>query len=147
MRGEKIMANRKLMLEGRLDANEFLNRIVYQQSSDDFGMLDVSLVNVVVEENENEDCIDDNIRLTPSPTPSTSSSFSSSSISSSTGSSQSVGQCALCDGEPELLLLPCFDFCVCKTCWNIVESNNKKLSCPSCKSIVTQAKSVNFYQQ
>lgn len=143
------MANSKLMLEGRLDADEFLKRIVYQQSADDFGMLDVSLVNVVVEEddNESEDCVNENIRMTPSPTPSSSSSSSSSSFSTTTASSQSIGQCALCDGEPELLLMPCFDFCVCSTCWVIVEKNNKKLRCPSCKSTVTQAKRVKFNQQ
>lgn len=142
MRGEKIMANSKLMLEGRLDADEFLKRIVYQQSTDDFGMLDVTLVNVVVEDDE-EDCVDNNIRSTPSPTPSTSS--ASSSLSSA--SSHSVSQCALCDGVPELLLLPCFDFCVCSTCWQIVENNNKQPSCPSCKSAVTEAKKIKFYQQ
>lgn len=139
------MANSKLMLEGRLDANEFLNRIVYQQSSDDFGMLDVSLVNVVEDKDDsddNENFVEENIRRVPSPTPSSSSSSSYSSVSS-----QSVGQCALCDGEPELLLLPCFDFCVCETCWEIVQSNNKNLKCPSCKLSVTQAKRIKFYQQ
>lgn len=82
------MANSKLMLEGRLDADEFLKRIVYQQSQDDFGMLDVTLINVLIDHDDDEDSADE-IGRVPSPTPST----------QSTASSQSVGRCALCDEE------------------------------------------------
>lgn len=105
------MANSKLMLEGRLDADEFLKRIVYQQSQDDFGMLDVTLINVLIDHDDDEDSADEEIGRVPSPTPST----------QSTASSQSVGRCALCDEEPELLLLPCFEYCVCQKCWNILK--------------------------
>lgn len=36
------MRNSKLMIEGQLD--EFLNKIVYQQSEDDFGLMDVDRI-------------------------------------------------------------------------------------------------------
>lgn len=131
------MANSKLMLEDRLDANEFLNRIVYQQSTDDFGMLDVTLINIFIDKDDEYDCVDEEIEAIPSPTPSTSSS----------ASSKSVGQCALCEAEPELLLLPCFEFCVCQACWEILKHNNNASSCPICKAFVSEARKITFFQQ
>lgn len=131
------MANSKLMMEGRLDADEFLRRIVYQQSTDDFGMLDVTLINLFIDEDDDDKSADEEVRSIPSPTPSTQSSTSS----------QSVGQCALCEAEPELLMLPCFEFCVCQSCWDILKKNDDTPSCPSCNSTVTQAKKIKFHQQ
>lgn len=138
VRGEKIMANSKLMLQNRLDADEFLDRIVYQQDSDDFGMLDVTLVNISIDKDDDKDSTNEHEQIEPiaSPTPSTQSSTSS----------QSVGHCALCEEEPELLVLPCFEFCVCQTCWEILKKNNDTPSCPSCKAAVTEVKAIKFYQ-
>lgn len=139
------MANSKLMQEGRLDADEFLNRILYQQSSDDFGMLDVTLVNISIDSDTEEEIDDAEFESQSPASPSPSSTSTLSSESSSSGSS--VGQCASCEAEPELLLLPCFEFCVCKKCWNILEKNVDKPKCPSCNTIVTQAKEIRFHQQ
>lgn len=135
VRGEKIIANSKLMIEGRLDADEFLNRIVYQQSTDDYGMLDVTLVNVHLDQDEEEEFDGEEIERIPSPTPS----------SQSSCSSKSVGQCALCDSEPELVLLPCFDYCVCEKCWEILKNNQTEPTCPNCKAFVKSAKRINFF--
>lgn len=130
------MANSKLMLDDRLDADEFLTRIVYQQNTDDFGMLDVALVSVLIDEDDEVNCAYE-IESVPSPTSST----------QSTASSQSVGQCALCEAEPELLMLPCFDFCMCQSCWEILKSTYDTPNCPSCGVSVKKARQIKFYQQ
>lgn len=144
------MANSKLMLQGRLDAEEFLNRIVYQQNSDDYGMLDVSLINVSIDQDDEDEeiedilsskyanvIVDDEDKSTnPSPTPST----------LSTTSSKSLGQCTLCEAEPELLLLPCFEFCLCQLCWDILKKNNSTPACPNCRIKVASANKIKFSQ-
>lgn len=135
------MKNSKLLLENRLDADQFLDRIIYQQSSDDFGLLDVTHINAYIDNDDDENSFDEEIGRIPSPTPS-----SSSASSSSSQSSRSLGQCSLCEDEPELLLLPCFEYCVCEICWNILKNNCTEPTCPKCNVIVTEAKKINFPQ-
>lgn len=135
------MKNSKLMLEKRLNADQFLDRIVYQQSSDDYGMLDVTHINAFIDQDDDDNVLDEDIGRIPSPTPS-----SSSQSSQSSASSRSLGQCALCEAEPELLLLPCFEYCVCQACWDILKSNHTKPTCPSCKLTVDDTKKIKFSQ-
>lgn len=137
------MKNSKLLLEKRLNADQFLDRIIYQQNSDDFGLLDVTHINAFIDDDE-EHIPDEEIGRIPSPTPSSSSQLSQSSQSSA--SSRSLGQCSLCEAEPELLLLPCFEYCLCQTCWDILKNNHTKPLCPNCKVTVTDTKKIKFSQ-
>lgn len=134
------MKNSKLLLENRLNADQFLDRIIYQQSSDDFGLLDVTHINAFIDNDDDEISFDEEIGRIPSPTP------SSSSSSQSSQSSRSLGQCALCEDEPELLLLPCFEYCVCQICWDILKNNHTEPTCPSCKVTVVETKKIKFLQ-
>lgn len=132
------MQNSKLLLEGQIEAEDFLNRIVYQQSTDDFGLMDIGHLNVFVDEADDErDDFDEVV--------STSSETSEGNFTSSSSSSSKFGQCIVCsDNEPQICILPCFEFCVCETCWDIIKSNSTDLRCPKCKQIAKDGRKMSF---
>lgn len=132
IRGEKIKRNSQLLSEGKILCDEFLNRIVYKQNKLDFGLIDVDTVNIVIDDDDSdtEDC--------------GTSSEQSSTSTHSHGTEK--GKCVVCRNvEANLCVVPCFDYCVCDSCWNILKENsNEKLLCPSCNSAATDAKKMNF---
>lgn len=129
IRGEKIKRNSNLLANGQITCEEFLNRIVYKQNNLDFGLIDVDNVNIVIDDGDDSDSEE---------SPSEPTSFNSHKIAK--------GKCVLCSvNEPELCVIPCFDFCVCVSCWNILKENsNSELKCPLCSSTASDAKMMNF---
>lgn len=132
----------------QITAEEFLNRILYQQTEDDFGLMDVELVSIILDDEgeddggetfEDENCepVQDGISI-------------SSSQSSSSQSSSKLGQCVVCcDAEPDICVLPCFELCICESCWSVLKENRDQrpgfiLKCPKCESIVTDARTMTF---
>lgn len=51
------MRNSKLVLDGLLGPSQFLNRIVYQQNIDDYGMMDIEYVNILLDEDDDDEDI------------------------------------------------------------------------------------------
>lgn len=135
MRGEKIMKNSKLLLDGLLEPSQFLDRIVYQQNMNDYGMMNVENVNIFLDADEEDDR---NSQVTEE--------ISDSPVSTNT--SNKYGQCILCSScEPEILFLPCFDFCVCVACYEIMKNNSSQtIRCPKCKTNVDDARKMTFSQ-
>lgn len=123
IRGAKIMRNSELLLRDEITPEEFLNRIVYKRNNLDFALMNVECVNEVIDEDEEEDESGDD------------------------QSTSDFGRCITCkETEPELCILPCFDFCICEGCWNILKTNNKSdsIKCPSCNEIASDARKMNF---
>lgn len=106
------MKNSKLMLEGRLDASEFLNRIVYQQSVDDFGLMDAKYVNITLDDEDGDEIegidaeiIEEVVETTVDASTFISSQNSpvSSEIASSTNT---LGKCVICtSSQPQILII------------------------------------------
>lgn len=116
---------------------------------DDFGLMDVEHVNILIDQDDDDDEEDDCSSLESGalqPSLSIPSSSSSSSISSSilpSSSSSQIRQCCLCDSEPQILLLPCFHLCACQSCWRILEENGPNPKCPKCETVVASTKNLN----
>lgn len=54
------------------------------------------------------------------------------------------GRCIVCnESEAELCIIPCFDFCVCEKCWEVLKQDDP-LQCPACNCIATEAKKMKF---
>lgn len=139
------MHNSKLLSEGIISAEEFLNRIVYRQAEDDFGLMDTEFLNIFLDEDDDEGQCEEELLVQEE----VNVSQGSSSRSSSSQCSSKLGQCVVCQNEePEICVLPCFEFCVCETCWNILQRNSQKnsaiLKCPKCLSIATDGKKMQF---
>lgn len=55
------------------------------------------------------------------------------------------GRCILCsEREPEMCVIPCFDFCICEACYVVLINNANEFRCPKCNTIATEAKKMNF---
>lgn len=133
IRGDKIMRNSKLLDDDRITAEEFLNRIIYKQNNLDFGLIDVDIVNIVIDDDsdiEDDEC---------------SSQSSSQTTSSSTSHESTKGMCVACtEKQSEMCVIPCFHFCVCVSCWEIILRNATDLRCPGCNGVATDARTMNF---
>lgn len=92
------MNNSKLLLDGLLEPSQFLDRIVYQQNMNDYGMMNVENVNILLDVDDDDDeKSQETEEVTESPV--------------SPKMNKKYGQCILCNiCEPEILILPCFDF-------------------------------------
>lgn len=132
IRGDKIMRNSRLLANEKITCEEFLNRIVYKQNNLDFGLIDADLVNIVVDTDDDDDDSESEESLVKPPP------------LDSQGNTK--GKCILChDKERELCVLPCFDFCLCASCWNILKENStSELKCPSCHAPASDARKMNF---
>lgn len=132
MRGEKIMKNSKLLEEGKMTPDEFLQKIVYKQSEDDFGLLNTINLNPIIDiedDDENEDVL----------------SLRDIADISEIAESSPIGRCLLCsEKRPEMCIVPCFDFCVCEPCYHILKNNAVAFNCPKCNIVATDAKKMNF---
>lgn len=101
--------------------------------------MDVGLVNEIIDEEDEINDSDDENQGTSEPA-----------INFSTSTQRkefSKGQCLTCrESEPEMCILPCIDFCICESCWNILKSNegSESVRCPLCKCTATGAKKMNF---
>lgn len=130
IRGQKIMRNSQLLLNDQITCEEFLNRIVYKQNNLDFGLIDAEMVNIVIDEEDFDDGSENHVSQ-----PST--------LKSPADSCMTKGKCVVCnDVEPQLCVLPCFDFCVCTCCWELSKTDDMR--CPLCGSAATDAKKMNF---
>lgn len=145
------MLNSKRLANGQITAEQFLDRIVYQQADDDFGLMNVEYINILIddddEENENADAdtekaqeaVENESAILPI----------ASSSSQASVLSNKLGKCKICStDEPEMCLLPCFDFCICQSCWNVLQNNQRRykneLKCPQCGDSVVDAKKMKF---
>lgn len=133
------MHNSKLLSDGIITAEEFLNRIVYRQSEDDFGLMDTELLNSVIDDDDNDDGEEGQAEEEK---------MTEEEANVSNGSSK-LGQCIVCqNAEPEICVLPCFEFCVCSDCWKILQRNSEQkstvLQCPKCLSSATDGKKMQF---
>lgn len=138
-RGQKIMHNSELLMHDRITAETFLNRIVYKQNENDFGLLDVEMVNIIIDEEDEE--IEDIGTSHQTVTPSTSQ-------NTNRAKGPSIGTCVVCTtSEPQMVVLPCFEFCVCAACWDVIKEDNTNLKCPKCHSSATDVRKMIFCLQ
>lgn len=102
--------------------------------------MDIEHLNLFVEENDDDS--EDDVDVA-----STSSEISEgSSFTSSSSSSQKFGQCVVCSkSEPQICVLPCFEFCVCEARWNVLKNNSTtNLRCPKCQEVAKEGKKMIF---
>lgn len=120
------MANSQKLIDGRMTAEDFLNKIVYKQAEDDFGLLNTEYINPIVDEDEDDE-------------------EESECENAAIVENLPKGRCILCtEKEPEMCILPCFDFCVCEACYLILKNNSEQWKCPKCDVIAIEAKKMNF---
>lgn len=123
------------MKNERINADQFLDRILYINKPDDFEM-----------EGNNQD--DNNVSMTLSEPE-----------NDADANSPPKGICIACKSRHcDIILLPCFDIVVCSKCWNDIkhnheaqceikykknqrkkESEKKKVLCPCCGKVVKQS--------
>lgn len=125
------MRNSELLLDDRITAEEFLNRIVYKQNNLDFGLIDVDTVNIIIDEEEEDSGFSDD--------------ESSSQMQTQLSCPKNV--CIACeDNYAVMCVLPCFDVCFCEQCWNILMEDFGNSNCPKCDGPVEKIKELNFMQ-
>lgn len=123
------MANSQKLLDGRMEPGEFLDKIVYKQNEDDFGLLNTEYLNPIIEDDDEEVEPDEN------------SEYESEEIAPELPK----GLCILCyEKTPEMCVVPCFDFCMCEPCFFILKSNSADFRCPKCHIVASDAKKMNF---
>lgn len=144
------MQNSKLLANGLITAEQFLDRIVYQQKEDDFGLLNVEFVNILIDEEDDEDNEGENNETSDSSSEEEQRPASQASTSTQkSNNSVNVGKCKICSiSQVEMCLLPCVHFCICERCWNVLEQNRNRtksvIKCPLCESVVDNAKKIIF---
>lgn len=139
LRADKLRESCSLLRDERLDAEQFLDRVLYINKPDEF----------VLEENVQDVLHDES---------STSMNFSIETASDSTPAPKGI--CISCKTRHcDIILLPCFDIVVCSVCWEDLkqkhytqceikhkknhrkkEIEKKKTVCPCCGKIVKQSK-------
>lgn len=122
------MKNSQKLLDGRLTPSEFLDKIVYRQTEDDFGLLEFNNLNPLIDDEVEEEDNRGSHNEIDEPM-----------------SEKSKGHCLLCnEADPQMCVMPCFDFCMCEACFIILKENYDEILCPKCNNIATDVKKMNF---